>query len=46
MRLLPETHPEWLTEIDAAYKDAGETLPFMDLVNVKPSEELMSNLDL
>lgn len=44
MRPLPETNPEWLAEIAAAYQDARETLPFVDLVDVAPSEEVLFHL--
>lgn len=44
MRRTPQTHLEWLNEIAAAYQDAYETLPFMPLVDVKPSEEVLFHL--
>jgi hypothetical protein len=43
-RQFPQLPAEWLHEIDDAYKDARETLPFMPLVGVLPSENKLFHL--
>jgi hypothetical protein len=43
-RRFPRRPVEWLHEIDDAYKDARETLPFMPLVGVRPSENDLFHL--
>src|SRR6516162_6077152 len=40
----PQNPVEWLHEIDEAYRDARETLPFMPLVGVRPSESKLFHL--
>jgi hypothetical protein len=43
-RQFPQHPVEWLHEIDDAYGDAHETLPFMPLVGVMPSENKLFHL--
>ena len=43
-RQFPQNPAEWLHEIDEAYRDARETLPFMPLVGVRPSESKLFHL--
>ena len=43
-RQFPQHPVEWLHEIDDAYRDAHETLPFMPLVGVMPSENKLFHL--
>ena len=40
----PQNPVEWLHEIDEAYRDARETIPFMPLVGVRPSESELFHL--
>lgn len=44
MRPLPQNTDEWLHEIADAYGDAYQTLPFMVLSGVKPSEKKLFHL--
>jgi hypothetical protein len=43
-RPIPKTPNEWLAEIAAAYLEAYETLPFLPLVDVEPTEEVLFHL--
>lgn len=43
-RPIPKTPDEWLAEIAAAYQEAYETLPFMPLVEVEPTEDVLFHL--
>ena len=43
-RQFPQNPAEWLHEIDEAYRDARETIPFMPLVGVRPSESELFHL--
>ncbi len=44
MKPLPQNRSEWLLEIADAYKDARDTLPFMPLVGVYPSDTQLFHL--
>ncbi len=44
LKLLPQNRSEWLVEIADAYKDARDTLPFMPLVGVFPSDTQLFQL--
>jgi hypothetical protein len=43
-RQFPRHPVEWLHEIADAYRDAHDTLPFMPLVGVMPSENKLFHL--
>jgi len=43
-RQFPQHPVEWLHEIDDAYRDAYDTLPFMPLAGVMPSENKLFHL--